>query len=144
MNIILSSLIITFIILFALIFALKKFGTSENAVTTSYGNNVLDVIKNQQNWSYYVNNSLVSPYVFQIGTGTIQVSYYDSLGGYITGIVTFVTNYTVVDINTIQLAPKTLVSTATGRWPTNTWTLTYLSSQNLKLNDGTKDMSLVI
>lgn len=109
-----------------------------------YGNNVLDLIKTQKNWNYYNGGVLVSPYSFNItGNGTMQISYFDSLGGYLQGTVVFNATYQIIDSNNVQITPVSLISSATRRWPQGqTWKLTYVSSSNLNLNINTQILSL--
>ena len=99
-----------------------------------YNNNVLDLIKSQQNWSF----SNI-PYVFKITENNFMIiSYYDSLGGYLQGTVSFDASFAIIDSNNIQITPISLISSATNRWPQNqTWKLTYVSPTQLILNNGT-------
>jgi|SRR5271168_1777372 len=134
---------LAFVIVFVIILIfLFKISRIIEWPAVQYNNSVLDLIGSQENWGYYSNGTLVSPYVFKIMGGSIQVSYYDSLGGYLSGIVIFNTSYSILNANNIQLTPTSLVSTATNRWPQIPWTLTYVNSTNLTLNNGTNNISL--
>lgn len=112
-----------------------------------YNNNVLDLIATQENW-YYNNKKINVPYSFRIkdylsGKGNLEIAYFDSLGGYLQGIVIFDAKYQVIDNNNVQINPTSLISSATKRWPSNQiWKLSYIDSSNLNLKIGDNNLSL--
>lgn len=137
--------IIIFLIILALAIIIYAIFGPTNVVLPTYNNNVLDLIKSQQSWGFN-NGKMTIPYIFKItGTNLMQISYFDSLGGYLQGVVNFNANYKIIDINNIQIIPTSLISSATKRWPQNQiWKLTFINSSNLNLNIGKNILSLSI
>ena len=132
--------LVIILIIFIIYFFINNTGSSNQ-----YNNNVLNLINYQNSWNYYNGAVLVSPYVFKITSpGNLQISYFDSLGGYLQGIVNFNATYSIIDVNNIKISATSLISTATGRWPNNqVWNLEYISANSMILTIGTNSISLV-
>lgn len=125
-------LILSIVILIIVLISLYFYIYYMRYQTSPYTNPVLSVLYKYPSW-YYLKDSNSQPvqYNFKIisvdptqTSGIINVAYYDSLGGYISGYVIFQANFTI-NGQVMTIKADKLISTSTRRWPNGeTWTVT--------------------
>lgn len=114
-----------------------------NSNSSTVSNILLTTISKNDSWMSVVNN-VVNPYNFNLKSNTIEIVYSAQFGAY-KGLVNFMASYKILSNNTIQITPTTLISSgADGYWPKGSiWTLKYISSTQLILNDGKNNITLI-
>lgn len=153
MDLVIVGLIIFILIIIVVIYFIEK----PNYQIPIYKNKVLSIISTIPSWVYYLKPQVPIDYSLKIikananSVGTMQISYLDDLGGYLQGYVTFIADFSPINLSKISIKPIKLISTATNRWPQNqTWTLEYTKTVNsngkilnvLILNDGKNNYNL--
>jgi hypothetical protein len=137
----LAFLIVLVIILIAYLLYKSKYPT--------YSNNVLDIIKFYQNWQWV--NPIISngdpntPYVFNIlPKNQLQLSYYDNRG-YLKGFSTYILDYTIPDVNTVQLTLSSTMINYSKIPPVFPWIIKYIDPQHLTIQiNGTSQLLEVL